>query len=174
MVNRRLAFANPHNDHLTWRIHVKRTGAFEPNPIIGVKLFLACLLFGTCLLYPTASPLAAGPKSTVEMTAMTAERYQDHARNEVRCEVFGEIKNVSDRLLLGVTVTVDFLDAKGKKIATEDIPLELRVVHPRSAKGDLRPVKPNEYGNFIQDTANCPSNWLEGRIHYKVKKVDLK
>jgi hypothetical protein len=153
---------------------VKRNGSFSANPIAGMKILLAALLFGTFCLYSSAPLRAEKPKSPIEMTAMTAERYQDHERNEVRCEVFGEIKNVSDRPLVGVTVSVDFLDAKGKTIASEDIPLELRVVHPQSPKGDLRPVQPNEYGNFIQDTSHCPENWLEGRIHYKVKKIDLR
>ena len=152
---------------------MKPSRTCSSSPRLNLKSMGSILILVACTLFPPLSVPAADQKSPIEMTTLTAERYQDHERNEVRCEVFGEIKNVSDRSLIGVTVSVEFLDAKGKKIVNEDIPLELRVIEPRKPKGELRPVKPNEYGNFVQDTANCPANWMEGRIQYKVKKVDL-
>ena len=115
---------------------------------------------------------AADPKPPIEVLALHAQRYQDHAANKIRCEIFGEIKNISDRPLKSVSVTLEFFDEKGKKIASEDDFLTLRVIQKRKPKGVARPVKPNEIGVFIQDTQNCPPSWLEGRIKYKIKTVE--
>ena len=66
------------------------------------------------------------------------------------------------------------LDAKGKRLTQEDLTLLLRVIVPGNAKGESRPVNPQEIGNFIQDTENCPDQWLEGRIKYSIKAVQTK
>jgi hypothetical protein len=65
------------------------------------------------------------------------------------------------------------LDAKGKRLTQEDLALPLRVIVPGNAKGDLRAVNPQEIGNFIQDTENCPDQWMEGRIKFSIKSVQM-
>lgn len=110
--------------------------------------------------HPPVSPLA-----------VHAHRYQDFQRNAVACEVFGEIKNTGGRPVTSFTLHLEMLDAKGKVLTNEDLMLALRVIVPGNAKGELRAVKPNEIGNFIQDTHNCPEQWLEGRIKYNIKAV---
>ncbi len=110
--------------------------------------------------HPPVSPLA-----------VHAHRYQDFQRNAVACELFGEIKNTGSRPVTSFTLHLEMLDAKGKVLTNEDLMLALRVIVPGNAKGELRAVKPNEIGNFIQDTQNCPEQWLEGRIKYRIKSV---
>jgi hypothetical protein len=92
--------------------------------------------------------------------------------DRIRCEVFGEIKNLSNRQLKSVSVTLEFLDEKGKLVATEDATLALRIIATGNARGEARPVRPQEIGNFSQDTTQCPETWLEGRIRYKIKNIE--
>jgi hypothetical protein len=130
----------------------------------------ALLLMGLFLL---PSPTGAqGADPGIAIVAFHSQRIQDHAENRIKCEVFGEIRNQSDKNLTGVTVTVDFQDEKGKTVGTEEMVLILRVIETRKPVGEARPVKPGEFGNFSQETVQCPDAWLEGRIRYKVKKVD--
>ncbi|MEK6683407.1 MAG: hypothetical protein AABY46_01965 [Nitrospirota bacterium] len=124
------------------------------------------------------SPWPAGPAKAIENgtplvtpLAVHAHRYQDFQRNAVVCEVFGEIKNSGSRPVKSFTLHLEMLDAKGKVLAVEDLTLPLRVIVPGNAKGVLQAVKPDEIGNFIQDTKNCPEQWLEGRIKYQIKDV---
>ena len=117
---------------------------------------------------------AQNPDTGIDIIAFHAQRYQEFTQGKINCEVFGEIKNNSDRELRGVTVSVDFLDKKGKVVASKEMALALRVIAPRKPKGEARPVKTGEIGIFTQDVAQCPDTWLEGRINYKVQKVDWK
>ncbi|HUK55446.1 MAG TPA: hypothetical protein VLY20_02170 [Nitrospiria bacterium] len=103
--------------------------------------------------------------------AVHAHRYQDFQRNAVVCEVFGEIKNTGSQPIKSFTLHLEMLDSKGKDLTQEDLTLPLRVIVPGNPKGELRPVNPQEIGNFIQDTKNCPDRWLEGRIKYSIKSV---
>ncbi|MBI3811082.1 MAG: hypothetical protein HY283_02590 [Nitrospirae bacterium] len=121
---------------------------------------------------PAESAKTPGKEHTpVSPLAVHAHRYQDFQRNTVACEVFGEIKNTGSRPVTSFTLHIEMLDAKGKVLTNEDLMLALRVIVPGNAKGELRAVKPNEIGNFIQDTQNCPEKWLEGRIKYQIKNV---
>lgn len=131
------------------------------------------VIFMASVLVSAAPPLwAQNTAAGIEITAFHSQRYEDFSQGRVRCEVFGEIKNAGTRDLKGVTVSVEFLDEKGKSLGSEEDVLVLRVIAPREPVGVARPVKPGEYGNFNQDTVKCPDQWLEGRIRYKVVKTD--
>ena len=131
------------------------------------------LVFAASLaLSLSLSSQAAEPKKDVEIMAFHAQRYQDFIRNRIMCEIFGEVKNRSSRPLKGMVVEIKFLDEKGKEVATEELSLSFRVVVGRKARGEARSVKPQEIGNFIKDTAQCPKKWLEGRIQYTVKNFE--
>jgi hypothetical protein len=137
----------------------------------GLFYFLVFYLTAHYALFPgLLSAQESGP--AIKILALHAHRYQDQQVDRIRCEVFGEIKNPSNRPLKSLTVTIEFLDEKGKLIATEDANLALRIVGTGNARGEARPVRPQEIGNFNQDTVNCPDNWLEGRIRYKVKNIE--
>ncbi len=142
------------------------------KPLHRARRPFGVILLAVCFILSSLSLQAIGQKSSVEVVAIHAQRYQNHMANQIRCEVFGEIKNISERSLSGVTITLDYLDEKGKRIATEEMFLTLRVIAPRKPKGEARAVKPNEIGVFTQDTLNCPKQWLEGRIRYKIKSVE--
>lgn len=103
------------------------------------------------------------------MVAFHAQRVQNFEKNRIDCEIFGEVKNKSDRNLKGVTIEMEYQDKDGKVIAKEEIALILKVVARRNARGETRPIKPQEYGNFVQLTRQCPDQWLEGQIRYKIK-----
>ncbi len=100
--------------------------------------------------------------------AVHAHRYQDFRKNQTICEIFGEVKNTGSKPVKSFTLHLEMLDKKGQAVGTEDIELALRVVVPKNARGVLRAVRTGEIGNFIQDTKNCPENWQEGRIRYKI------
>jgi len=103
--------------------------------------------------------------------AVHAHRYQDFQKNAVACEVFGEIKNTGDQPVKSFTLNLEMIDSKGKVVSRESMTLPLRVIAPGNAKGELRPVRPHEIGNFIQDTKYCPDQWLEGKIKYRITEV---
>ncbi len=131
---------------------------------------LCTLLISTLIL--SLSPSApAAQEIPVKALAVHAHRYQDFRRGLIVCEVFGEIKNTGDRPIKNFTLHLEMLDRKGKVVGNEELLLELRVIAPGRARGDLRAVKPQEIGNFIADTKNCPDSWLEGRIRYRVLSV---
>ena len=138
-----------------------------------IAVVIAVLLSIVALSNRPAEPAKAIEEENPPVTplAVHAHRYQDFQRNAVVCEVFGEIKNSGSRPVKSFTLHLEMLDAKGKVLANEDLTLPLRVIVPGNAKGELRAVKPNEIGNFIQDTKNCPEQWLEGRIKYQIKDV---
>lgn len=132
----------------------------------------SALLLATCYLLLTTPLWAQGTQPPIKILALHAHRYQDQQVDRIRCEVFGEIQNLSDRPLKSVTVAIEFLDEKGKLIATEEGMLVLRVIAPRNARGEVRPLRSQEIGNFNQDTTQCPEKWLEGRIRYKIKSIE--
>ena len=132
---------------------------------LGIVLMLSIV----ALSNRSAEPAKEG--LTITPLAVHAHRYQDFQRNTVACEVFGEIKNTGSRPVKSFTLHLEMLDAKGKVLTNEDLTLPLRVIVPGNAKGEPRTVKPNEIGNFIQETKNCPEQWLEGRIKYRIKEV---
>ncbi len=138
-----------------------------------IILVIAIILSIVALLNRPAEPAKAIEKESPPITplAVHAHRYQDFQRNTIACELFGEIKNSGSRPVKSFTLHLEMLDVKGKVLANEDLTLPLRVIVPGNAKGELRAVKPNEIGNFIQDTQNCPEQWLEGRIKYSIKSV---
>jgi hypothetical protein len=138
-----------------------------------IILVVATILSIVALLNRPAEPAKAVEKESPPVTplAVHAHRYQDFQRNVIACELFGEIKNTGSRPVKSFTLHLEMLDVKGKVLANEDLTLPLRVIVPGNAKGELRAVKPNEIGNFIQDTKNCPEQWLEGRIKYQIKDV---
>ncbi|HEY5647926.1 MAG TPA: hypothetical protein VIU33_00390 [Nitrospiria bacterium] len=103
--------------------------------------------------------------------AVHAHRYQDFGKNKIMCEVFGEVKNSGKKPLKSFTLHLEMLDEKGKTVSAEDLTLQLRVIETKNARGTLRAVQPGEFGNFIQDTANCPGNWQDGRIRYSITAV---
>lgn len=105
----------------------------------------------------------------LSLVGVHAHRYQDFERKAVRCEVYGEIKNTGSRPIKSILLRVSLLDASKKPVHEEDLDLALRVIRPRNAKGDLRPVEPQEFGNFIQDLKACPESWQEGRIKVEIK-----
>lgn len=124
------------------------------------------------LLILTGRPAyPAGETVSIEPLAVHAHRFQDFQRGAVVCEVFGEIKNIGTKPVKSFTLHLEMLDRKGKVTATEDLTLPLRVIVAPRAKGVLRPVQPQEIGNFIQETRNCPDKWQEGRIRYSIKAV---
>jgi hypothetical protein len=140
-----------------------------------IILVVATTLSIVALLNRPAEPAKAVEKESPPVTplAVHAHRYQDFQRNVIACELFGEIKNTGSRPVKSFTLHLEMLDVKGKVLADEDLTLPLRVIVPGNAKGELRAVKPNEIGNFIQDTKNCPEQWLEGRIKYHIKDVQI-
>ena len=107
----------------------------------------------------------------IKALAVHAHRYQDFQRNVVACEVFGEVKNIGGKPVKSFMLHLEMLDRKGKVLANEDLTLPLRVIVSGNAKGELRAVKPQEIGNFIQNTRNCPEAWLEGRIKYRITAI---
>ena len=131
------------------------------------------ILAGGCWLLAT-SLWALDPNPSVEFLALHAQRYQDHTQRRVRCEIFGEVKNLSNRPLKGVVIELEFLDEKGKLLVIEEVALTFRVIAPRNARGELRPVRPQEIGHFSQNTSRCPEKWLEGRVRYKIKNIEWK
>ena len=132
-------------------------------------LIIIVALFSLVLLGRSAEP--ANERMSITPLAVHAHRYQDFQRNRVVCEVFGEIKNTGSQPVKSFTLHLEMLDSKGKRLTQEDLTLSLRVIVPGNAKGEPRPVNPQEIGNFIQDTENCPDQWLEGRIKYNIKAV---
>jgi hypothetical protein len=140
-----------------------------------IILVVATILSIVALSNRPAEPAKAVEKESPPVTplAVHAHRYQDFQRNVIACELFGEIKNTGSRPVKSFTLHLEMLDVKGKVLADEDLTLPLRVIVPGNAKGELRAVKPNEIGNFIQDTKNCPEQWLEGRIKYHIKDVQI-
>lgn len=136
-----------------------------------IGLWAAFILFIVALSNRSAEPA----KGEVPITplAVHAHRYQDFRRNLVACEVFGEIRNTGRQPVKSFTLHLEMLNAKGKRIANEDLTLPLRVIVPGNAKGEIRAVRPKEIGNFIQDTKNCPVQWLEGRIKYSIRSVQM-
>jgi len=132
-------------------------------------LIIVVALFSLVLLGRPAEP--ANERMPITPLAVHAHRYQDFQRNRVVCEVFGEIKNMGSQPVKSFTLHLEMLDSKGKRLTQEDLTLPLRVIVPGNAKGEPRPVNPQEIGNFIQDTENCPDKWLEGRIQYRIKAV---
>lgn len=126
------------------------------------------LLAAIAAMFALVAPLAAADLP-VSLLAVHAHRYQDFQKNAVLCEIFGELKNTGAQPIRSVLLQVTFLDDKKKPVYEEEMDLPLRVVRPGSAKGDLRAVKPQEIGTFIQDTKQCPAAWQEGRIKVKVK-----
>ena len=137
------------------------------------KSFIALFLIFFSYHLGTGTVLGADdPQPNIDILAFHAQRYQNHTVNQIRCEVFGEIKNLSNRLLKNITVMIEFLDEKGAVVGKEEARILFRVIAPRNARGELRPVRPQEIGYFNHDTHQCPSKWLEGRIRYKVKNVE--
>lgn len=134
----------------------------KPTRLAGAGLVI---FLGATGLFP--SPAQSDPETLIPW-AVHAHRYQDFGKNKTMCEVFGEVKNTGMKPVKSFTLHLEMLDKKGKAVASEDIELALRVIVPKNARGVLRAVKTNEIGNFIQDTRNCPENWQEGRIRYKI------
>jgi hypothetical protein len=132
--------------------------------LLMLSLILGCLLIG--------ANAWSQDLSSIKILALHAQRYQDHMQNRTRCEVFGEIQNLSDRSLKGVVIELEFLNEKGNIVATEEVALTFRVIEPRNERGELRPVRPLEIGDFTQDTSRCPEKWLEGRIRYRIKNIE--
>jgi len=133
-----------------------------------------CLIIPVTLIGLVLTDLpaeSAKEKMPITPLAVHAHRYQDFQRNRVACEVFGEIKNTGSQSVKSFTLHLEMLDSKGKELSQEDLILPLRVIVSGNAKGELRPLNPQEIGNFIQDTQNCPDQWLEGRIKYSIKAV---
>jgi hypothetical protein len=126
-----------------------------------------------CLVLFSRPAEPAKERWPITPLAVHAHRYQDFQRDRVVCEVFGEIKNTGSQPVKGFTLHLEMLDAKGKRLTQEDLALPLRVIVPGNAKGDLRAVNPQEIGNFIQDTENCPDQWMEGRIKFSIKSVQM-
>ena len=133
------------------------------------RLIIPVTLIGLVLTDLPAE--SAKEKMPITPLAVHAHRYQDFQRNRVACEVFGEIKNTGSQSVKSFTLHLEMLDSKGKELSQEDLILPLRVIVSGNAKGELRPLNPQEIGNFIQDTQNCPDQWLEGRIKYSIKAV---
>lgn len=138
-----------------------------------IAVVVSLVMFIVALSNRPAEPAKAIEKKSPPVTplAVHAHRYQDFRRNVVACEVFGEVKNTGIRPVKSFTLHLEMLDSKGKVLANEDLTLPLRVIVPGNAKGEPRAVKPNEIGNFIQDTKNCPEQWMEGKIKYQIKDV---
>lgn len=136
---------------------------------VAITVFLSIIALSPWPAEPAKAVAKEGPPVTP--LAVHAHRYQDFQRNAVACEVFGEIKNTGGRPVKSFTLHLEMLDAGGKVLTDEDLTLPLRVIVPGNAKGELRAVQPKEIGNFIQDTKNCPEQWMEGRIKYRIKSV---
>ncbi|MBI3596603.1 MAG: hypothetical protein HY203_05560 [Nitrospirae bacterium] len=134
-------------------------------------LIIMVTLFSLVLSNRPAEP--AKERMPITPLAVHAHRYQDFQRSRVACEVFGEIKNTGSQPVKSFTLQLEMMDSKGKVLTQEDLMLPLRVIVPGNAKGELRAVNPQEIGNFIQDTKNCPDQWLEGRIKYSIKSVQM-
>ena len=146
--------------------------AHSSHRTIRHLFFVLVFTLATYDLLLAAALWAQDSKSPIKILALHAHRYQDFQRDRLQCEVFGEIQNLSNRLLKGVTVTIEFLDEKGKLVATEEVALIPRVIAPGNARGEARPVRPQEIGHFNQDTTQCPEKWLEGRIRYRIKNIE--
>ena len=133
---------------------------------------MSALFLATCYLLLITPLWAQDSQSPIKILALHAHRYQDQQVDRIRCEVFGEIQNLSSRLLKSVTVTIEFLDEKGRLIATEEGMLAFRVIAPGNARGEMRPLRSQEIGHFNQNITQCPEKWLEGRIRYRIKNIE--
>lgn len=132
-----------------------RTGVWRP---LGLVLLMAA----------TAMAEAAGP---LDLIAVHARRYQDFERGAVACQVFGEAKNVGTRPIMSFILSVEFLDKNGRAVHTEHLTLQPRIPRPGNAVGDLRPLRPGEFGEVMAEPSACPTQWLEGRIRYHLDRV---
>lgn len=147
-----------------------------PTRLIKGLLAFLIIVFGGLGLgspAPAQAPKNQAPQYIEGLVpwAVHAHRYQNFQKNKVICEVFGEVKNTGTKAVKSFTLHLEMLDKKGKAAATEDLTLQLRVIEAKNARGKLRAVQPGEFGTFIQDTANCPENWQDGRIRFAITAV---
>ncbi len=126
-------------------------------------------LTGLLLLALLAAPAwAAGP---LKLIAVHALRSQDFERGAVACQVFGEVKNTGTQPVRSFILLVEFLDKDGRVVHKEDLNVRPRIPRPGNAVGDLRPLRPGEFGEVIAEPSACPAQWLEGRIRYHLGRV---
>ena len=116
----------------------------------------------------TASPLAS-----FKLLSVHAHRYQNFEQNRIGCEVFGEFQNIGTRRILSFTLEIKLLDAQNKTVATEALVIMPLSISREAPRGMVKAIGPKDYGYFSMDTVNCPTQWLEGKIKYVVKAVDL-
>lgn len=83
--------------------------------------------------------------------------------------VFGEIKNLGDRTLREVEITIYFLDKDDKPIFEE-------TYHPvlvtRFSLGDNEPLKPNYSTKFGYSPDNVPSDWAK-KVRAKITNIEF-
>lgn len=83
--------------------------------------------------------------------------------------VFGEIKNVGDRTLKKVEITIYFLDKSGKPIFEE-------IYHPvlvtDFSLGDNEPLKSNYSRKFGYSTDDVPSEWAK-KVRAKITNIEF-
>lgn len=132
-------------------------------PALTIPLILASLLLGT--------PQHGVAGEPVQVIAVHALRYQDFDRGVAACQVFGEVKNVGLRVIAAVTLSIELLDASGRVVHKETLRFQPRIARPGNAMGDLRPIRPGEFGEISAAPSACPAQWLEGRIRYHLGPV---
>lgn len=128
-------------------------------------------LVGLLLLASAGWASAAWAAGPLELIAVHARRLQDFERGAVACQVFGEVKNAGQRPVTAFILSVEFLDKDGRVVHKENLTLQPRIPRPGHAVGDLRPLRPGEFGEVAAEPSACPAQWLEGRIRYHLDRV---
>jgi hypothetical protein len=87
--------------------------------------------------------------------------------------VFGEIKNLGDRILREVEITVYCLDAKGAIVYEEDYhPVLVSEASLFAMLRDNDPLKPNYSKKFGYSLEDAPSDWA-GKVKVKVTDIEF-
>jgi ABC 3 transport family len=144
----------------------------------GRLLKTAVLLAGILLLLPNLNITADArgairPAASLKLLAVHAHRYQNFEQNRISCEIFGEFQNVGTRKIQSFTLEIELLDEQNRSVATEKLVIMPVSISREAPRGVVKAIEPKDYGYFNMDTVNCPTQWLEGKIKYRVKAVDL-
>ena len=145
----------------------------------GRLLKTAFLLAGLLLLLPKAGTgadvqkTATDPLASLKLLAVHSHRYQNFEENRIGCEIFGEFQNIGTRKVQGFTLEIKLLDAKNKTVGQEDLDITPLSISRENPKGIAKAIEPKGYGYFNMDTTNCPASWLEGKVKYRLKSVNL-
>jgi hypothetical protein len=119
------------------------------------------------LLLTLDSPPAA--PALVEFSRIQS-RWARGESNERTAYVTGQFKNVGERPIVALQLTITFLDASGKIVAQETYEaVNSKLVH---ATGKAR-LEPGQSRFFTFTAKKCPAEWHEGKVAIDVKSIDF-